>query len=97
MGLTVLLRPTTCAVTFREQRVLILLRRRVPTLQDGHAVYEELGLPWATSLLVSLSTALFSVSILFYTFGERIRKWSRDKPEFGPPPGRGGRALRKRG
>ncbi|KAF2836718.1 MFS general substrate transporter [Patellaria atrata CBS 101060] len=44
------------------------------------AMYHTLGVDWATSLLGFLTAALFPVPILFYIFGERIRKLSKYSP-----------------
>ncbi|KAF1988061.1 MFS general substrate transporter [Aulographum hederae CBS 113979] len=43
-------------------------------------MFHNLGIPWATSLLGFLSLALFPVPILFYIYGERIRKSSKYVP-----------------
>lgn len=37
------------------------------------AMYNNLGVPWATSLLGFLAIALFPVPVLFYIYGEKIR------------------------
>lgn len=44
------------------------------------AMYHNLGVAWATSLLGFLTVALFPVPILFYVYGEKIRKLSRYTP-----------------
>ncbi|EMT71377.1 hypothetical protein FOC4_g10009876 [Fusarium odoratissimum] len=49
------------------------------------AMYKRLGVDWATSVLGFIAVGLFPVPILFYVFGERIRKLSRYAPSGGPP------------
>ncbi|CVK85012.1 related to synaptic vesicle transporter SVOP and related transporters (major facilitator superfamily) [Fusarium mangiferae] len=49
------------------------------------AMYRRLGVDWATSVLGFIAVGLFPVPILFYFFGERIRKLSRYAPTSGPP------------
>lgn len=44
------------------------------------AMYHNLGVPWATSLLGFLAVALIPVPILFYVYGHKIRKMSRFSP-----------------
>ena len=44
-------------------------------------LYNNLGVPWATSLLGFLTVAFLPVPILFYVFGKRIRKLSRFAPK----------------
>jgi len=44
------------------------------------AMYHNLGVAWATSLLGFLSIALIPVPICFYVFGHKIRSWSRFSP-----------------
>lgn len=44
-------------------------------------VVQNLGLPWAPSLLGFVAVALFPVPIFFYTYGGRIRKLSRFSPD----------------
>lgn len=43
-------------------------------------MYHNLGVPWATSLLGFLSAALAPVPVLFWIYGEKIRKMSRFSP-----------------
>lgn len=43
-------------------------------------MYHNLGVPWATSLLAFLCVALYPAPILFYVYGEKIRKLSRYSP-----------------
>ncbi|KAL1954660.1 hypothetical protein VTO42DRAFT_854 [Malbranchea cinnamomea] len=46
----------------------------------ARAMYANLGIPWASSLLGFLSVAMIPIPYLFYVFGRRIRakgKWSR--------------------
>lgn len=40
-------------------------------------MYHNLGVSWATSLLAFISLLLMPVPVLFYLYGERIRKWGR--------------------
>lgn len=63
------------------------------------AMYRNLGVQWATTMLAFIAVALWPVPILFYIYGARIRKMSRFVPQFppgmgppgmGPPPGMGG-------
>ena len=42
------------------------------------AMYQRLGIAWATSLLGFLSVAMVPIPVLFYIFGERIRNWSKN-------------------
>ena len=45
-----------------------------------NAMFHNLGVPWATSVLGFISVALIPIPYLFYTYGRRIRargKWSR--------------------
>lgn len=44
------------------------------------AMYHTLGVAWATSLLGFLTVAFFPVPILFFIYGEKIRKMSRYSP-----------------
>ncbi|KAK3082325.1 Citrinin biosynthesis cluster MFS transporter mrr1 [Coniosporium uncinatum] len=44
------------------------------------AMYNKLGVPWATSLLGFLAVALFPAPILFYIYGAKIRKLSKYSP-----------------
>lgn len=44
------------------------------------AMYNKLGVAWATSLLGFVSLALFPVPILFFFYGKRIRALSRYNP-----------------
>lgn len=43
-------------------------------------MYQNLGVPWATSLLAFLCVAFAPVPILFYIYGERIRARSKWAP-----------------
>lgn len=43
-------------------------------------MYHKLGVPWATSLLGFLTVAFLPVPILFFIYGEKIRKMSRYAP-----------------
>ncbi|KAF5609339.1 uncharacterized protein FSUBG_4132 [Fusarium subglutinans] len=49
------------------------------------AMYRRLGVNWATSVLGFIAVGLFPVPVLFYIFGERVRKLSRYAPTGGPP------------
>lgn len=42
---------------------------------------QNLGVPWATSLLAFLTVALFPVPIVFYVYGAKIRKLSKFTPD----------------
>lgn len=44
------------------------------------AMYHNLGVPWATSLLGFLCVAFFPVPVLFYKYGAKIRAKSRFRP-----------------
>ncbi|KIW94378.1 uncharacterized protein Z519_04354 [Cladophialophora bantiana CBS 173.52] len=44
------------------------------------AMYHNLGVAWATSLLAFLCVVFFPVPVLFYIYGEKIRKRSRFRP-----------------
>ena len=44
------------------------------------AMYHNLGVPWATSLLGFLTIAFIPAPILFYIYGKRIRQMSRFAP-----------------
>lgn len=44
-------------------------------------MFHNLGVPWAMSLLAFLCVALFPVPVLFFIYGERIRKLSKFAPE----------------
>ena len=44
------------------------------------AMYHNLGVPWATSVLAFISLALIPVPILFYRFGAKIRTFSKYVP-----------------
>ncbi|EXJ96236.1 hypothetical protein A1O1_01362 [Capronia coronata CBS 617.96] len=44
------------------------------------AMYHNLGVPWASSLLAFLCVVFFPVPVLFYKYGARIRQKSRFKP-----------------
>ena len=41
------------------------------------AMYNRLGVAWATSLLAFLAVAMVPVSVLFFFYGRKIRSWSR--------------------
>lgn len=46
----------------------------------AHAMYTNLGIPWASSLLGFVAVLMIPIPYLFYVFGRRIRakgKWSR--------------------
>lgn len=43
-------------------------------------MYHNLGVPWATSLLGFLTTALFPVPVLFFIYGKKIRGLSKFSP-----------------
>ncbi|EUC36112.1 hypothetical protein COCCADRAFT_23995 [Bipolaris zeicola 26-R-13] len=45
-----------------------------------HAMYHNLGVPWATSLLAFICVAFIPVPILFYVYGARIRAKSKWAP-----------------
>ena len=44
------------------------------------AMYHRIGVAWATSLLGFLTLTMLPVPILFFIYGERIRKMSRYSP-----------------
>ncbi|CAK4032952.1 MFS multidrug transporter [Lecanosticta acicola] len=44
-------------------------------------MFHNLGVPWAMSLLAFLCVALFPVPILFFIYGEKIRKMSKYSPD----------------
>ncbi|KAF2100462.1 MFS general substrate transporter [Rhizodiscina lignyota] len=44
------------------------------------AMYHNLGVPWASSLLGFLCAALFPVAVLFYIYGAKIRSLSKYSP-----------------
>ncbi|KIW26564.1 uncharacterized protein PV07_09649 [Cladophialophora immunda] len=44
------------------------------------AMYHNLGVPWATSLLAFLCLVFFPVPVLFYIYGAKIRQRSRFRP-----------------
>ncbi|KAI9735398.1 MAG: hypothetical protein M1818_006404 [Claussenomyces sp. TS43310] len=44
------------------------------------AMYHNLGVPWATSLLGFLCVALMPVPVLFYVYGAKLRKLSKFSP-----------------
>jgi len=44
------------------------------------AMYLDLGVPWATSLLGFLTLAMFPVPVLFFVYGRKIRALSRYSP-----------------
>jgi len=41
------------------------------------AMYHNLGVAWATSILAFISVALIPVPIIFYIYGHKIRGWSK--------------------
>ncbi|KAL2048870.1 hypothetical protein ABVK25_010876 [Lepraria finkii] len=43
-------------------------------------MFDNLGVPWAMSLLGFLCTAMVPVPFLFYIYGAKIRKWSKYSP-----------------
>ena len=43
-------------------------------------MYHTLGVDWATSLLGFLTIAMIPVPILFFIYGEKLRKMSRFSP-----------------
>ncbi|CAN9180849.1 unnamed protein product [Alternaria alternata] len=45
-----------------------------------HAMYHNLGVPWASSLLAFICVVFLPVPILFYIYGARIRKKSKWAP-----------------
>jgi DHA1 family multidrug resistance protein-like MFS transporter len=45
-----------------------------------HAMYHNLGVPWATSLLAFLCVVFLPVPVLFYVYGARIRAKSKWAP-----------------
>lgn len=47
------------------------------------AMYNELGIQWATSLLAFLCVALAPAPFLFYIYGQRVRSWSKFAYDFG--------------
>ncbi|KAL5414368.1 hypothetical protein PMIN06_002347 [Paraphaeosphaeria minitans] len=46
----------------------------------ANAMYNTLGVSWATSLLGFITAAMFPVPILFYFYGAKIRKMSKYSP-----------------
>lgn len=44
-------------------------------------MFNNLGVPWAMSLLGFLCIAMIPVPILYFIYGERIRKLSRYSPD----------------
>lgn len=46
------------------------------------AMYNKLGVDWATSLLGFLCVALIPVPIAFFFYGEKLRKLSKFSPSF---------------
>jgi MFS transporter, DHA1 family, multidrug resistance protein len=42
------------------------------------ALYHNLGVPWATSLLAFISLALAPVPIVFYIYGKKLRSFSKN-------------------
>ncbi len=44
------------------------------------AMYHNLGVPWATSLLGFLTAVMFPVPVLFFIYGKKIRALSRFSP-----------------
>ncbi|KAI1763132.1 MFS general substrate transporter [Hypoxylon sp. FL1150] len=49
------------------------------------AMYDRLGVEWATSLLGFIAVALIPVPLLFYIYGPKIRKMSRFSPHLPAP------------
>ncbi|KAF7596234.1 hypothetical protein BBP40_002767 [Aspergillus hancockii] len=43
-------------------------------------MFDNLGVPWAMTLLAFLCTAMVPVPFLFYIYGSKIRKWSKFSP-----------------
>jgi hypothetical protein len=43
--------------------------------------YHNLGVAWASSTLAFITAAMFPVPILFYYYGDKIRKMSRYVPD----------------
>ena len=41
-------------------------------------MYQNLGVGWATSLLGFIAVAMIPIPIMFYTYGARIRSWSKN-------------------
>ena len=41
------------------------------------AMYDRLGVAWATSLLAFLAVAMVPVPVLFYFYGQKVRSWSK--------------------
>lgn len=56
-----------------------LLGAGFPLFATG--MYHNLGVNWATSLLGFLTAALVPVPIIFYIYGERLRKMSKYSPD----------------
>ena len=54
------------------------------------AMYRNLGVAWATSLLGFLCIVMIPAPIAFFFYGAKLRKVSRFSPS-GPPPGAGPR------
>jgi len=56
-------------------------------------MYRDLGVQWATSVLGFIALGLMPVPLLFFLYGEKIRKMSRFVPKLPPggmgPPGMG--------
>lgn len=44
------------------------------------AMYQNLGVRWASTVLAFASLALVPIPILFYTFGPKLRQWSKYAP-----------------
>ncbi|KAI4210585.1 MAG: hypothetical protein LQ351_006563 [Letrouitia transgressa] len=42
------------------------------------AMYNRLGVAWATSLLAFLAVAMIPIPVIFYVYGARIRSWSKN-------------------
>ena len=40
-------------------------------------MFRNLGVPWATSTLAFIATALIPVPVVFYVYGKKIRGWSK--------------------
>lgn len=43
--------------------------------------YHQLGMDWATSLLVFIAVAFLPCPLLFFVYGKKIRGWSKYSPK----------------
>lgn len=43
--------------------------------------YHQLGMDWATSLLVFIAVAFLPCPLLFFVYGKMIRGWSKYSPK----------------